>query len=390
MPKNRNYRKNQQQQKPKKQSDIQKKEKSVFEERKPDDQKSLVDRLTNQDAKVREMAYITLSTIEIKPNHEVGKEIFSTIMTEKVVAALSDPIRKNALCVFGAISNILTAADLSNRGDVLENYFQYGLLDTLSENVIKIGQEITENWEKMHNSDVEKSLLYVESAFRLLDTLVLLESICVEDNLDFISKHDTLLEVSIQILTSQECAYIKKTKIWANEAILYWISHFLYSLTKENPKLCAKLSGVKDLEEYIVNALDNLDDSNLHICANLSGLSLNLCFEDFKKELGSSQVFTTLVQIPLSKILIGMNSPQYEFTESFAENLEHIKGALSSNNEEEESITNETKPSNTKLAQMLSDFLNEMSTQVRKWKNFSLGNITALEIYNQILSDKGM
>lgn len=80
-----------------------------------------------------------------------------------------------------------------------------------------------------------------------------------------------------------------------------------------------------------------------------------------------------------------MKSPQMEFNENFTENIESIKEAISSNNEDEESITNEKKPTNAKLTQMLSDFLNEMSTQVKKWKNFSLSNITAFEILKDIV-----
>lgn len=84
-----------------------------------------------------------------------------------------------------------------------------------------------------------------------------------------------------------------------------------------------------------------------------------------------------------------MNTPQCEFNQSFAENMEHIKEALSGDNEEEESINTENKPSSAKLALMMSDFLNGMSSQVTKWKNFALGNVNSLEILSQILQEIG-
>mmetsp|Transcript_37703 Transcript_37703/g.37245 ORF Transcript_37703/g.37245 Transcript_37703/m.37245 type:complete len:152 (-) Transcript_37703:172-627(-) len=84
-----------------------------------------------------------------------------------------------------------------------------------------------------------------------------------------------------------------------------------------------------------------------------------------------------------------MNSPQYEFNENFSDNIEHIKGSLSSNNEEEETISNTPPVSNDKLSQIISDFLNEMSGQVKKWKNFAIGHMNALEILSQVLVGLG-
>lgn len=91
--------------------DIKKKPKEYFSEKKSDDQKSLSDRISNQDPKIREIAYIALSTFEISSNKEVADEVFSDEVTQKIINALNDPIRKNALCVFSAIGNVLTASD---------------------------------------------------------------------------------------------------------------------------------------------------------------------------------------------------------------------------------------------------------------------------------------
>ena len=157
--------------------EIQKNAKLYFSQETPDDQKSLYDRLGNQDSKVREMAYITLSTIDINPNRGLSNEIFTTDMTKRVIQSLNDPIRKNSLCVFGAISNILNSADLHNKPEVLEEYLKNGLLNIIHENLQGIGVELTENWGKMHNNDFEKALLFVENAYKLLDTIVLLEII---------------------------------------------------------------------------------------------------------------------------------------------------------------------------------------------------------------------
>lgn len=241
----------------------------------PDDQKSLYDRLGNQDPRVREVAYITLSTIEINPNRGLSDEVYNDEMTKRVVKSLEDPIKKNALCVFAAIMNVLNSADMHNKSEVLEAYLKYGLLD-VHKQITRMAQELTDNFEKVHNSDYEKSLLYIENAFKLLDSISVLESICVDENLEFISQHEGILETSIQIMISKECDYIKPGKVWVSEAILYWVTHFLYSLTKENKPLCDKLKGVKDIEEYITSALSEIDESNAHICSNLSGLSFNL------------------------------------------------------------------------------------------------------------------
>lgn len=391
MPKHRNSKQNRKKAQEAKVKEIQKQAKEYFEQRKPDDQKSLYDRLGNQDAKVRETAYITLSTIDVATNRGICNEIFDDAMTQRIVKSLSDPIRKNALCVFAAISNVLTSADLIDRKDVLEAYLKHGLIDDLSTNIRAIAVELTENWDKMHNNDVEKFLLYIENAYKLLDTIVLLESICVEDSLDYISQHENMIEMTLQIMMSKQCEYIKEGRIWLNTDILYWITHFMFSLTKENPALCDKLKGVEEIGNYIQEALSSMEESNIHICSNLCGLSFNLSQDDFKEKLEHSEAFLNFVHQPLCKILVGMNSPQAEFNDNFAENLESIKEALSSNNEEdkEESISNEKQPSSAKLSQMLSDFLNEMSSQVKKWKNFALGNVTALEIYSHILADKG-
>lgn len=309
-------------------------------------------------------------------------------MTKRVVKSLEDPIKKNALCVFAAIMNVLNSADMHNKSEVLEAYFKFGLLD-VHKHITRMAQELTENFEKVHNTDYEKSLLYIENAFKLLDSISVLESICVDENLEFISQHEGILETSIQIMISKECDYIKPGKIWVNEAILYWVSHFLYSLTKENKPLCDKLKGVKDIEKYITSALSEIDESNVHICSNLSGLSFNLCLEEFLANINESDVYARFVHVPITKILIGMNTPQSEFNQSFAENMEHIKEALSGDNEEEESINTENKPSSAKLALMMSDFLNGMSSQVTKWKNFALGNVNSLEILCQILQEIG-
>jgi len=190
-------------------------------------------------------------------------------------------------------------------------------------------------------------------------------------------------------MISKECDYVKEDKIWVNESILYWLTHFLSSLTKENPNLCNKIREIKEIEEYITSALSALDESNVHICSNLSGLSFNLCSLDFSQKLSESEAYVKFVHVPLNKILIGMATPQQEFNENFAENMEHIKGALSSNNEDEETRTNEPTTSHAKLSQMMSDFLNEMSGQVKNWKNFAIGHMNALEILSQILLEIG-
>jgi hypothetical protein len=388
MPKGRNYYKRKKQAQQDKYTEIQKRSKEYLDEKTPDDQTSLFDRLGNQDPRVREMAYITLSTIDINPTRGLTDEIFNDEMTKRIVKSLDEPIKKNALCVFAAISNVLNTADLHNKSEVLESFFKFGLLD-IHQHITKIAQELTDNFEKVHNSDFEKSLLYIENAFKLLDTVAVLESICVDENLEFISQHEGILETSIQIMISKECDYIKADKIWVNEATLYWVSHFLYSLTKENPALCDKLKGVKDIEGYVTSVLSNIDESNVHICSNLSGLSFNLCLEEFLADVNNSEVYAKLVHVPITKVLIGMNTPQYEFNQSFAENMEHIKEALSGENEDEESINTDNKPSSTKLALMMSDFLNGMSSQVTKWKNFALGNVNSLEILSQILQEIG-
>ncbi|CAI2361021.1 unnamed protein product [Moneuplotes crassus] len=369
--------------------EIQKRAKEYFAENTPDDQKSLYDRIGNQDPKVREMAYITLSTIDINPLRGLGVEIFNDEMTKRVIDSLNDPIRKNSLCVFASISNILNSADLYNKPEVLASYLEKGLLDVIKDNLVNIGVELTSNWGKMHKNDTDKALLYIENSYKLLDTIVVLESICVEENLDFISQHEGLLETTIQIMISKECDYVKEDKIWVNESILYWLTHFLYSLTKDNPGLCDKIRDVSDIGEYITSAISSLEESNIHICSNLSGLSFNLSSGEFIEKLSESESYVNFVHIPATKILIGMNSPQYEFNENFSDNIEHIKGSLSSNNEEEETISNTPPVSNDKLSQIISDFLNEMSGQVKKWKNFAIGHMNALEILSQVLVGLG-
>lgn len=211
----------------------------------------------------------------------------------------------------------------------------------------------------------------------------------MDENLDFISQHDGLLELTINIMTSKECDYVKQGEMWANEGIIYWITHFLYSLTKDNPQLCAKLKGVEDIQNYITTAIEKLEESNIHICSNLSGLAWNLLQTENGESATLSEEAYKYVITPMKTILTSMASPQVEFNENFSENLESITGALSSNNEDEESITNDPKPTSAKLTQMLSDFLNEMGTQVKRWKNYALGNVTALELYSQILNDTG-
>lgn len=218
---------------------------------------------------------------------------------------------------------------------------------------------------------------------------MLLEGICIDANLEAINQHDGILELAINIMTSSECEYIKPDRIWANESILFWVTHFLFSLTKENSSLCDKLGKVAEIKDYLEQGIGKLDATNINIISNLSGLSYNLCQSEFKEKLGNSGVFTQLVQQPIMKILVDMRSPQVEFKESFAENLAHARDAISSNNEDEEAISNEPKPSGAKLAQMMSDFLTEMGTEIKKWKNYSIGNITALEVISQLLSDGG-
>jgi hypothetical protein len=220
-----------------------------------------------------------------------------------------------------------------------------------------------------------------------IDCVVLLEGIWMGKALEYLNKHEGLLEMSVNLMVSKEWEYLKQDRNWINENVLYQITHFMYSLTKENKELWGILSGIQDIGDYIKNAIENMNESNIHIVANLCGLSFNLWQEEFYQQYGQSEAFVTLVQQPLTKIIVLMKSPQLEFNEGFAENLEHIKEAISSNNEDEESISNEAKkPTSAKLAQMMSDFLNEMGVQVKKWKNYSLGNITALEILSQILS----
>ena len=365
--------------------DIKKKPKEYFSEKKSDDQKSLSDRISNQDPKIREIAYIALSTFEISSNKEVADEVFSDEVTQKIINALNDPIRKNALCVFSAIGNVLTASDFWNKIEVLESYLKFGLLDVLCKNIKAFAIEITESKSKLYGGDLERSLTYIEESFKLLDTIVLLEGIWVEGNLDFVSQHESLLEMSIEIMISKECEYIKKNQLWINESIIYWVTHFIYSLSKDNLSLCAKLKSVQELEEYMILAHDSMNETNAHIWANLSGLWFNLWIEEGGRFQADSELFVKHVQAPILKILVEMKSPQVEFNENFTENIESIKEAISSNNEDEESITNEKKPTNAKLTQMLSDFLNEMSTQVKKWKNFSLSNITAFEILKDIV-----
>lgn len=150
---------------------------NYIEHETPDDQKTLYDRLGNQDPKIREMAYITLSTLYFNSIRGMNDEIFSDSMTKRIVQALSDPIKKNALCVFGIISNILTAADLMNKMEILTKYLQNELIDTIAMNVIQNVSEIDSMGHEMSNSDLERSVWYVEEAFKLLDTIVSLPGI---------------------------------------------------------------------------------------------------------------------------------------------------------------------------------------------------------------------
>ena len=365
--------------------DIQKKQKEYFSESKPDDQKSLSDRISNQDPKIREIAYITLSTFDITSNREIADEVFSDEISQKVINALNDPIKKNALCIFSAIGNILTTSDYLNKIEVLEFYLKNGLIDTICKNIKAIAIELTESKAKLFGGELEKLLSYIEESYRLLDTIVSLEIVWVEDNLSYISQHETLLEMTIEIMISKEWEFIKKDNLWINESIIYWITHFLYSLSKDNINLCTKLKSLQELEEYMILAHESMDESNSHICVNLSGLCFNLWIEENGRFQTDSELFTKLVHGPILKILTEMKSPQEEFNENFSDNIESIKEAISSNNEDEEEIASEKKPSNAKLTQMLSDFLNEMSTQVKKWKNFSLSNITSFEILKDIV-----
>lgn len=143
----------------------------------PDDQKTLYDRLGNQDPKIREMAYITLSTLYLGKDQALNNEVFSEYMTKRIIKALSDPIRKNALCVFGIINNILTAADLMNKPEVLAEYVKQGLFDTICENVKTCVEEVDKMGDDMTNSDLERTIFYIEEAFKLLQAIVSCASI---------------------------------------------------------------------------------------------------------------------------------------------------------------------------------------------------------------------
>ena len=168
MPKNRNWRNNKKRNHPTKEADISKPLTELFDRKIPDDQKSLLDRLSNQDAKVREMAYITLSTVDLFRNKTIQAEIFSPQASEIVVKSISDPLRKNSLCAFAAIVNVLNSADLTSNEQLLSDYIKIGLLDDIYKNVREVAVQLTENWNVMHNKDLEKLLLYIENSFNLL------------------------------------------------------------------------------------------------------------------------------------------------------------------------------------------------------------------------------
>jgi hypothetical protein len=169
MPKHRNYKKSQKKCSPPAKKEIQK---TFLETSLPssisDDQKSLSSRLTNQDSKIRENSYITVSTIDLLRNKSLREEMFSSEITKILVKALQEPIMKNALWVFAALKNVLETADLEQREDVLEEYLEVGLVEVIVDRVTEIGRVIWENWEVLRGGDLEKSLMFVEGAYGLL------------------------------------------------------------------------------------------------------------------------------------------------------------------------------------------------------------------------------
>lgn len=73
-----------------------------------------------------------------------------------------------------------------------------------------------------------------------------------------ISQHDKLLEMTINLI-------VKPNKLLLNGSLMYWLTHFLYSLSKDNPDLCMKLKDVEDLDNFIQQGLSELSETNVHI-----------------------------------------------------------------------------------------------------------------------------
>lgn len=183
---------------------------------------------------------------------------------------------------------------------------------------------------------------------------------------------------------------VKPNKLLLKGCLMYWMTNFLYTLSQDNPEICAKLKGVEELDSFIQQGINSLDQTNIHICANLVGLSANMYLSEFGIADLESDVFRNYIQTPLTQILAHYSSPQQEFTTNFSENLESIKESLSSANEcsemEEAMGQEKPPPSNEKLAQIFTNFLNEMSVQVSLWKNYAIGNNTAMEVLKEIVA----
>ena len=116
------------------------------------------------------------------------------------------------------------------------------------------------------------------------------------------------------------------------------------------------------------------------------GLSANIFLQQCEEGNFDSDGFRNYIQTPLVQILVYYNSPQKEFIDNFSQNLESIRDSLSSNDENEECIVSEKQTSNTKLGQIFTNFINEMKIQVNSWKNFTQGNIVAMEILKEVVS----
>ena len=116
------------------------------------------------------------------------------------------------------------------------------------------------------------------------------------------------------------------------------------------------------------------------------GLSANIFLQQCEEGNFDSDGFRNYIQTPLVQILVYYNSPQKEFVDNFSQNLESIRDSLSSNDENEECIVSEKQTSNTKLGQIFTNFINEMKIQVNSWKNFTQGNIVAMEILKEVVS----